>query len=138
MNNREEIMRRAALFMSRAEEVRLIDLRNFDPKRSNNGGAYSFTVYFTRTGENEFTATFDTSADFPYCPIHGRFMECSECWQYQDPCEDCKGCLAGGDCNLTLGIGGCEAEYKTYTVDEVYFHLQKARREHGIRIEIDG
>lgn len=68
--------------------VRLCDLSSYDPMYCNNGGSYSFTVNYIRTGPDTWDVEHTTSADFDYCRYCGTFTnmndgKCSHCGDVQ-------------------------------------------------------
>lgn len=67
------------------ETIKIIDNTHYNPDFCNNGGAYSFTTVFTPT-EDGYTVTYETSSEFPYCPLCGSFYtgECPCCMEDPD------------------------------------------------------
>lgn len=58
--------------------IKIIDNTQYNPELCNNGGAYSFTTVFTPT-EGGYTVTYETSSEFPYCPLCGSFYTGDNC-----------------------------------------------------------
>jgi hypothetical protein len=54
-------------------EIIITDLSDYDPLYCNNGGKYSFWTIYTRVDNNNYSVTYGTSADFPFCPLCGSF-----------------------------------------------------------------
>ena len=65
-----------------SETIKIIDNTHYNPDFCNNGGAYGFTTVFTPT-EDGYTVTYETSSEFPYCPLCGSFYtgECPCCME---------------------------------------------------------
>jgi len=56
----------------------VIDNREYQPDRCNDGGGYSFQLRF-KPQIVGWKVIFSTSADFPYCRKNGWFANCSTC-----------------------------------------------------------
>ena len=55
-----------------------------------NGGEYEFSTLYTKV-DNGWEVTYETSAEFPYCPVSGSFQQCENCWNWD---IDRKKCMA--------------------------------------------
>jgi hypothetical protein len=77
--------------IKKIKSLKIRDLTDYEPGRSNNGGCYSFESRYSRENPGElFMAEYSTSADFPYCDVKGTFQECRGCYDYDEE----RGCIA--------------------------------------------
>lgn len=59
--------------LAKIEKVYLEDFSDYDLEKCNNGGCYSFTTLFSKTKSDKYEISYDTSAEFSYCPACGTF-----------------------------------------------------------------
>lgn len=56
------------------------DYRQYDSNNCHTGGAYAFFTTFKNIGGGKWVVSYDTTAEFPFCPVCGIFGEhdCSD------------------------------------------------------------
>lgn len=59
--------------INECSEIIVTDNSEYVPEKSHDGGCYSFSTIYRKTVEGTWMLTFETSADFDYCPICGSF-----------------------------------------------------------------
>ncbi len=57
--------------LPRFEKVTIYNFDNYVEEKSNSGGAYGFTTYFTPISESKYVARYYTTADYDYCQYCG-------------------------------------------------------------------
>ena len=65
--------------MKNLEKICITDNSRYEAGKSSTGGAYIFGTTYRPTGDGAYTATYWTSADFPYCSVCGSFYGGGEC-----------------------------------------------------------
>ena len=62
-----------SLMKKGVEKFTLIDLSEYIPSRSTDGGCYAFTTEFMKNSDGDWEVYYDTSSGFQYCPYCGTF-----------------------------------------------------------------
>jgi hypothetical protein len=68
-----KVERELTLKLSKAREVLVFDDSRFEPGRCNNGGQYRFVERFTQRQPGCWELSFQTTAEFDFCPFCGEF-----------------------------------------------------------------
>ena len=54
-------------------KITIVDLSDFDASGSINGGNYAYSTIYERTFHAMWKVTYETSAEFDFCPFCGQF-----------------------------------------------------------------
>lgn len=91
-------------------KVIIRDYTEYESGKSCNGGCYAFYTYYNRVGEDTWQVSYDTSADFSYCPKCGEFCN--------------------NDCD------NCTAEFDTVSTEKVLKMIKKFENEPDYEVEV--
>ena len=116
----EEWAREIEEEVKKAARVIIRDLSNYDWRRCQNGGCYSFTTHYERISKNKWAVWYSTSAEFDYCEVFGEFRRCEDCPYWNREEEE------------------CEAEVETVSTKEVVAAVIEAYDSDEIEVEIKG
>ena len=62
-----------AYILKDVNKITIHDLTSYDPDRCSTGGNYAFYTIYTRVDDDMFEVSYDTTAEFDYCPVCGSF-----------------------------------------------------------------
>lgn len=95
------------------KSLTIVDERDYDPEKCNNGGKYRyFEDYFRNNPDENFIVSYNTSAEFDYCQVQGAFQSCNKC-SYNEEIEE--------------GEFDCVAEYNQITEQELQQYINNLK-----------
>lgn len=95
------------------KKVVITDYKEYNSDLCRNGGAYSYSTIYTLVGKDLWQISYDTSAEFDYCPCCGRF-NCTYC----DPADD--------------------GNYDLCNTNKVLYEIKLAEADENMEVIVDG